>query len=92
MNGKEIAAVAVVLGTVVAMWYQLDSKIEGRIGTLDTKFDTKFDRIDAKFDRIDAKFDTLSQLLNDNIITMSREIGELNGYAQAHAQAHGPTS
>ncbi len=79
MNWKDITAMGgalvTLLITVFSMWYQLDSKIETRIGGLDTKFETKFERIDTKFD-------ALNKLLTDNLIAINRDIGELKG--QAH--------
>ena len=94
MNWKDITTIVGALVTlliaVFSMWYHLDSKIETRIGGLDTKFDAKFERIDmkferldtkfdAKFERIDAKFDALNKLLTDNLLVMKGDIGELKG-------------
>ena len=81
MNWTELAPFIAVLG---AMWWRLN----GRIDTLDAKFDTKFATLDAKIGQIDAKFDAkfdaLNKLLTDNLLALNRDIGELRGAAHTH--------
>lgn len=84
MNWTELAPFIAVLGALGAMWWRLN----GRIDTLDAKFDTKFATLDAKIGQIDAKFDAkfdaLNKLLTDNLLALNREIGELKGAAHTH--------
>ena len=84
MNWTELAPFIAVLGALGAMWWRLN----GRIDTLDAKFDTKFATLDAKIGQIDAKFDAkfdaLNKLLTDNLLALNREIGELKGAARTH--------
>ena len=84
MNWTELAPFIAVLGALGAMWWRLN----GRIDTLDAKFDTKFATLDAKIGQIDAKFDAkfdaLNKLLTDNLLALNRDIGELRGAAHTH--------
>jgi hypothetical protein len=84
MNWTELAPFIAVLGALGAMWWRLN----GRIDTLDAKFDTKFATLDAKIGQIDAKFDAkfdaLNKLLTDNLLALNRDIGELKGAAHTH--------
>ena len=72
MTWKDLAPFLAILGVVVAMWWQLDHKIETRIGSLET--------------RLEARIGSLETLLTENLIALNRDIGELKAVSHAHTQ------
>ena len=54
------------LGALATVWWQLDSKMEKKLGD-----------IDRKFEAIDRKFDTI----NATLLTLTHDVGELKGQA-----------
>lgn len=58
---------------VLSIWRYRDTTGE-RINVLDKKFETKFD--------------TLSKLLTENLITLSKDVGELKGASHKHVPSN----
>ena len=56
------------LGALATVWWQLDSKMEKKLGDMDRKFESKFESIDRKFDTI-----------NSTLLTLTHDVGELKG-------------
>ena len=95
-NNKWLIALVGPLLTLVVLgfWRYTDNTaaefriVTGKVDTLDTKFEAKFERIDTKFDaldtKFDTKFDTLNTLLTENLIAINHDIGELKGLSHTH--------
>ena len=58
------------LGT---MWWQLDSKMETRIGS-----------VEARISSMETRIGQLETLLTENLIALNRDIGELKGASHTH--------
>ena len=74
MEWAVIAPLLVNLGALGTVWWQLDTKMEKRLGQMDDRLN----KMDAK---MDAKFDTVNQTL----MTLTHDVGELKGQVGAFA-------
>lgn len=76
MEWAVIAPLLVNLGALGTVWWQLDAKMEKRL----RQMDDRLNKMDAK---MDAKFDTVNQTL----MTLTHDVGELKGHASLRAEA-----
>ena len=80
MEWAVIAPLLVNLGALGTVWWQLDTTMEKRLGQMDDRLH----KMDAK---MDAKFDTVNQTL----MTLTHDVGELKGqvgtFASLRAEA-----
>ena len=74
MEWAVIAPLLVNLGALGTVWWQLDAKMEKRLGHMD-------DRLNAMDATFDAKFETVNQTL----MTLTHDVGELKGQVGAFA-------
>lgn len=74
MEWTVIASLLVNLGALGTVWWQLDAKMEKRLGQMDDRLNT----MDAK---MDAKFETVNQTL----MMLTHDVGELKGQVGAFA-------
>ncbi|MCE2485346.1 MAG: hypothetical protein J4F42_07520 [Desulfurellaceae bacterium] len=74
MDWKNLATLLTVF---VTMWWQLDRKIEYEISALDSK-------LDRSISTLDRKIDQLNSLLTNNLIALTRTVGELKGASHIH--------
>ena len=70
MEWAVIAPLLVNLGALGTVWWQLDAKMEKRLG-----------QMDDRLNKMDAKFDTVNQTL----LTLTHDVGELKGQVGAFA-------
>ena len=85
MDWKNLGVFTTLLAVFVAMWWQLDRKIEYEIGALDSKLDRSIRTLDRKIDQLDT-------LLTNNLIALNRDLGELQGASYAHPSPDSPPS
>ena len=75
MEWAVIAPLLVNLGALGTVWWQLDTKMEKRLGQMDDRLNTMDDRLHKMDAKMDAKFDTVNQTL----MTLTHDVGELKG-------------
>ena len=76
MEWTVIAPLLVNLGALGTVWWQLDATMEKRCG----RMDDRLHELDAK---LDATFDTVNQ----TVLTLAHDVGELKGHASLKHQA-----
>ena len=74
MEWAVIAPLLVNLGALGTVWWQLDATMEKRLGQMD-------DRLNA----MDAKFDAKFETVNQTLMTLTHDVGELKGQVGAFA-------
>lgn len=67
------------LGALATVWWQLDSKMEKKLGDMDRKFEVKFEAIDRKFDTMNA-----------TLLTLTHDVGELKGQVSTRPNRESP--
>ena len=81
MEWTVITPVLVNLGALATVWWQLDAKMEKRLGQMDDRLDKMDDRLNTMEAKFDAKFETINQTL----MTVTHDVGELKGQVAAFA-------
>ena len=74
MEWTVIAPLLVNLGALATVWWQLDAKMEKRLG-----------QVDDQLNKMDAKMDAKFEAVNQTLMTLTHDVGELKGQVGAFA-------